>query len=138
MPITSNVVFNSGEPIDINKLNQLQSNINELFKTTSLTNTTVSDQGKQISFVPIVDCGEEEITVNGGSNLITFANKAFTATPTIVASIAQDIAKETSYTVRARPLNSTSARIEVTSSSANAVKTILVNWIAIQKREIGA
>ena len=138
MPITSNVTFNAGEPIDINKLNQLQSNINELNRKTDLANTTTDNLGKQISVVPIVDCGQEDITVNGGSNLITFGNKAFTSTPTIVASIAQDIAKETTYTVRARPLSSTSARIEVTSPSTNAVKTITVNWIAIQLREIGS
>lgn len=140
MAYTSNVVFNSGEPIDVNKLNQLQANINNLVQKTDLTNSTTTSLGRQVASIPIVDCGQVTIITNAATAAdITFKNKGFTVAPTIVASLASNLPAtgERLYAVRATALSATNAKIEVTTTKDQGGKEILVNWIAIQMKEIG-
>jgi len=52
----SSIVFNEGEPLDPNKLNQLQTNLADIYKTSNLLyNATVNEQGS--ATVPIVYFG---------------------------------------------------------------------------------
>lgn len=135
----TDVVFSSGAPLDVNKLNQLQSNIRSVYDDTrSLNNTTtrVGNLETTIKTVPIIDVGEVTVKVNGDSLPITFNNTSFDSTPVMVATIASDLKKETfSYSIRATANSKTSGRIEVISPDAKATgQELKVNYIAIQMR----
>lgn len=97
MPYSS-IIFNEGEPLDPNKLNQLQTNLAEIYKTSnSLYNATVNDQGS--ASVPLVYFGR----VTTGS---LTANRAVTVTlpfPStfnidqetfVIASVAQSVGND--------------------------------------------
>ena len=97
MPYSS-IIFNEGEPLDPNKLNQLQTNLAEIYKTSnSLYNATVNDQGS--ASVPLVYFGK----VTTGS---LTANRAVTVTlpfPStfnidqetfVIASVAQSVGND--------------------------------------------
>jgi hypothetical protein len=78
MPYSS-IVFNEGEPLDPNKLNQLQTNLADIYKTSSsLVNATLNDQGS--SSVPIVFSNQRTWT----SKLN--ANQKYTSSPAALPS----------------------------------------------------
>jgi hypothetical protein len=106
MPYSS-IVFNEGEPLDPNKLNQLQTNLADIYKTSSsLVNATLNDQGS--SSVPIVFSNQRTWT----SKLN--ANQKYTSSPAalpssfnfnspiyVTASVAQALPANTQITVSA-------------------------------------
>ena len=95
MPFDSSVKFNAGAPIDVNKLNKLQDNISSIYEQNSISLNTISNNvdniQTSIQVVPIIDVGTVNLTVNGNSKSVTFANKNFTQAPHIVASISSNI-----------------------------------------------
>ena len=61
----SSVVFNEGEPLDPNKLNQLQLNLSDVYKTSSsLYNATLNDQGTPT--IPVITSGQFNMTTSLG------------------------------------------------------------------------
>ena len=133
------VIFNAGAPIDVNKLNQLQRNIADIYKNNAIVNTTsntVAGLEKEVRTFPIIDVGFMDFTVDGKSCItkpVTFANKNFTQTPQIVASISSNIKKDSALTIRATATSTSQAQIEVCSNNEN-LQNVTVNYIAIQMK----
>jgi len=140
MAFDSSVKFNAGAPIDVNKLNKLQDNISSIYETNSsllnTTNTTVGNIQTAIRVFPIIDKGQQELTVNGNQQTFNFANRNFTEAPTIVASLSYNPKKEAIFTVSAISKSTTQFGLEVTSSKDNTGTKVTVSWIAVQMKEI--
>ena len=136
MAFDSSVKFNAGAPIDVNKLNKLQDNISSIYEQNSISLNTISNNvdniQTSIQVVPIIDVGTVNLTVNGNSKSVTFANKNFTQAPHIVASISSNIRQRTSYSVRATATSATGANIEVVSTTDNTGQSVDVQYIAIE------
>jgi hypothetical protein len=137
------VIFNAGEPLDVNKLNQIQRNVTSVFQSnynlSQTTNQTIGNLQKEVKVFPIVEIGSIVIETAPGacrSDTVPFTNNAFTAAPIIVASIASDINKDSAgLTIRASTSSTAQGRIEVCSSDKLSQK-VKINWIAIQMKEI--
>ena len=135
------VIFNAGAPIDVNKLNQLQRNIASVYQNNSIINTTSATVGnlqKEVRTFPIIDVGSEDFSVKGGecvSKTVTFANKSFTESPSIVASISSNIKIDSNLTVRATTINASQARIEVCSNSKE-LQQVTVQYVAVQMKKL--
>jgi hypothetical protein len=138
----SRVVFNSGEPIDINKLNQLQANLNILYtdnaslkQTSTQTVSSLEGLTKDIEVVPILAAGMVICKVNGNSQTVEFNSSSFSATPYLVATISSNIASGANYSVRATADNETQGRVEVVSTDTKLNnQEIRLNWIALQMK----
>jgi len=135
----ADVVFSSGAPLDVNKLNQLQANIRSVYDETRSLNTTVTTiQGiqKTTPAIPIIEVGTVPVKINGNTTAVTLENEGFSSStklPTVVATISDDLKPNTSYSIRAKATEAKRIIIEVTSTDASASgKEINVNWIAIQ------
>ena len=137
------VIFNAGEPLDVNKLNQIQRNVTSVFQSninlSQTTNQSIGNLQKEVKVFPIVEIGSIVIETAPGacrSDTVTFKNKAFTDVPIIVASIASDINKDSAgLTVRASTSSTTQGRVEVCSTDKLSQK-VTINYIAIQMKEI--
>jgi hypothetical protein len=137
------VIFNAGEPLDVNKLNQIQRNVTSVFQSninlSQSTNQTIGNLQKEVKVFPIVEIGSIVIETAPGacrSDTVPFKNKAFTDVPIIVASIASDINKDSAgLTIRASTSSTAQGRIEVCSSDKLSQK-VTINYIAIQMKEI--
>jgi nitrate/nitrite-specific signal transduction histidine kinase len=138
------VVFNAGEPIDTNKLNQLQANLNILYTDNAAlkqtSNQTVSGlEGitKQIPVIPVIDTGRVNCKINGNSEIVHFSNASFSVTPNLIATISSNLDTTTSYSIRATAESTTQGRIEVVSTDTKKNNDpILVSWIAVQMKEV--
>ncbi len=137
------VVFNEGAPLDPNDLNQLQTNLTNVFNTSkSLLNATKDASGT--NRVAIIDSNTETITLSGKANTpsaafpVTFSSSfsagteiAFTASvgeaPTAAMGVISVAAVVTPGTL--------SGKLYVTTSLGKA-GTIKVNWIAAQLKDI--
>lgn len=137
------VIFNAGEPLDVNKLNQIQRNVTSVFQSnynlSQTTSQTIGNLQKEVKVFPIVEIGSVEIETTAGSCVekpVTFKNKAFTDVPIIVASISSNIKKESAgLTIRASASSTTQGRVEICSSDKLSQK-VTINYIAIQMKEI--
>lgn len=137
------VVFNEGAPLDPNDLNQLQTNLTNVFNTSkSLLNATKDASGT--NRVAIIDSNTETITLSGKANTpsaafpVTFSSSfspgteiSFTASvgeaPTSAMGVVSVAAVVTPNTLN--------GKLYVTTSLAKA-GTIKVNWIAAQLKDI--
>ena len=135
------VTFAAGAPIDVNQLNQLQRNIESIYTTNSIVNTTaenVAGLEKEVRTFPIIDVGVivfDAVPANGCiSEPINFTNSNFTEPPKIVASISSNIKKDSALTVRATCSSNSQARIEVCSNNKDPQR-VEVQYIAIQMRK---
>jgi len=94
MPYSS-IVFNEGEPLDPNKLNQLQTNLADIYKTSnSLYNATVNDQGS--ATVPVIHFGKidsPKLVANVTTQMVLPIPSAFNPDSDIyvIASVAQSV-----------------------------------------------
>jgi hypothetical protein len=137
------VVFNEGAPLDPNDLNQLQTNLTNVFNTSkSLLNATKDSSGT--NRVAIIDSSIETIKLSGKANTpsaafpVTFSSSfnsgteiSFTASvgeaPTAAMGVISVAAVVTPGTLE--------GKIYVTTSLARA-GTVKVNWIAAQLKDI--
>jgi hypothetical protein len=135
------VTFNEGAPFDPNDLNQLQSNLTDVFtKSTSLLNATKDSSGQ--NRVAITDQGYETITLKGtvpASIAVTFTPSFVAGSETgFVASMGQALTASTGVVSVAAVLNSdkTGGTIYAVSSSSKATMAVNINWMATQLKNI--
>ena len=127
------VTFNEGEPLDVNKLNNLRLNQVTTYQiASSLQNSTID--GKT---VPMIDFDTVNVTVskigaNGPVPLPINAN--FVGIPTFIVSIGGG--EIGSAIVSARVVSASTTPGVVVQSSAALNKTIQVNYIAIQNKTV--
>jgi len=135
MPYSS-IVFNEGEPLDPNKLNQLQTNLADIYKTSnSLYNATVNDQGS--AAVPIVHFGSVNsgpLTANKSSTVTVSPPSSFDNTKDafIIASVGQHIGSSI-ISVYAQK---TSDKYNIYVVSNVTRESVLINYLMIQQKTV--
>jgi hypothetical protein len=135
------VTFNEGAPFDPNDLNQLQSNLTDVFTTSkSLLNATRDSSGQ--NRVAIVDQGFVTITLKGTTPVnqtVTFTSSFVAGTDTgFVASVGQALTAALGIVSVSAVKNSTGTggTIYVATSNAKATGDIKINWMAAQLKTI--
>jgi len=142
-PFDSSVKFNTGAPLDVNKLNKLQDNITSVYQqnasavqTLGSQNTSIAGIQKNIQVFPVIDKGTQEVEVNAGQKVFPFANINFTEAPIVVASLNYNQDKEVWFTISAAAKSTTQFFIEATGAAKQNGKKVSVNWIAVQMKTI--
>ncbi|NBP57207.1 hypothetical protein EBU71_11875 [bacterium] len=140
MPYSS-VVFNEGEPLDPNKLNQLQTNLSDIYKTSSsLYNATLNEQGS--ASVPIVYSGQRtwptSSTLKAGSvnksQAVALPSSFDLSAPIYTtASVAQPLPTGTQITVSAYISNS---NLYVEVIPTKDISGLIVHYTATQQKAI--
>ena len=127
------VTFNEGEPLDAAKLNSLQSNFTEVYKS-SLSNATVNDQG-ELS-VPLVHFGQISLTLGTADKASTPVQVTPPASFSssipifIIAGVAQSIQKSIIGVYAYK-----SGESYLISGISNvSASTVLVNYVMIQQK----
>ena len=124
------VTFNEGEPLDVNKLNNLRLNQVTTYQiASSLQNSTID--GKT---VPMIDFGSVNVVTKLGSSAAVSLpiNPNFTGTPTFIVSIGGGSVG--SAIAIPRVINQSSSNPQVIVNSTKDVGTVQVNYIAIQNK----
>ena len=131
------VTFTEGEPLDANKLNELQTNIATIYgQSAVLTNSLTNSQNQ--ATVPIMDGGSYTFTNGTGSNAwadstaIQFS-AAFSGDPIFVVSVVSD-ASGIVTTARGN-ISSGRGFIHVATNKPTTAP-IVVNWIAFQNKTL--
>ena len=135
----SSIVFNEGEPLDPNKLNQLQTNLSDVYKTSSmLYNATLNDQGS--ATVPLIYSNQRTWTSTlkaGVKSTSTAASlpSSFNFSQPIytTASIAQPLPTGTQITVSAY-ISNNSLYVDVIPSKD--IVGLIVHFSAIQQKAV--
>ena len=135
------VTFNEGAPFDPNDLNQLQTNLTDVFTTSrSLLNATKDASGQ--NRVAIVDQGEVQLTLKGTtpvSQTVTFTSSFVAGQETgFVASVGQALSSSTGIVSVAAVKNSTGTGGTIFAASTNtkATGSINISWMAAQLKTI--
>lgn len=130
----SSVVFNEGEPLDPNKLNQLQLNLSDVYKTSSsLYNATLNDQGAPT--IPVITSGQFNITTSLGvsESVLLPVSPSFKSIPRFFCTIGGGSLGGAQITLAIK--NATSAPALYTIAT-KAGLTITINWLAIENKEL--
>lgn len=133
------VVFNAGEPLDPNKLMDLQTNITSMQEQIAgLQNSTQAE-----TYVTLVDFGSvndikiPKDTLSQGISLTTNANLESYGTVTFVVSVASIVAADENITATVRTSNGgQNPTLYVRSNKDHSVTPIKINWIAAVKKTI--
>ncbi len=135
------VTFNEGAPFDPNDLNQLQSNLTDVFTTSkSLLNATRDASGQ--NRVAIVDQGTATLTLKGStpvSQTVTFTSSFVSGQETgFVASVGQALTAAIGIVSVSAVKNAqgTGGTIYAASNNAKATGDIKINWMAAQLKTI--
>jgi hypothetical protein len=137
------VTFNEGAPLDPNDLNQLQTNLTNVFNTSkSLLNATKDSSGT--NRVAIIDSDTETVPLSGKANVpsaayaVTFSS-SFSPSVDIsfTASVGEALTSKMGTVSVAAVVspNTLNGKIYVTTSLAYA-GSIKINWIAAQLKDI--
>lgn len=136
------VVFNEGEPLDVDKLNKIQTNVTNTYTLSNSISTafTNSTSGAQTSpYVPIMNCGYlifPKITANVKARLsFDYGKSIFPDIPTVVASCRTTISDKEQISIAVINLSGQPA-IEVVSNMGHT--DLRIEWIAMGKRAITA
>ena len=135
------VTFNEGAPFDPNDLNQLQTNLTDVFTTSrSLLNATKDASGQ--NRVALVDQGEITLTLKGTTpvkDTVTFTSSFVSGQETgFTASIGQAITTAIGVVSVSAVLNTTGTggTIYAVSNNSKATGTLKINWMAAQLKTI--
>lgn len=133
------VTFTPGEPLDVTKLNNLQSNIKAV-KTVSdsaVQNATL-DNGQIVKKYLVSSCGTTTISdleVNVFKRgKATYPGTGFSAKPILVTTVASEIASGEDIDIYVKEVTANEAEIWVRSNKKKS--RIDINWIAIQMKQI--
>jgi hypothetical protein len=133
----SSVIFNEGEPLDPTKLNQLQLNLSDVYKT-SLSNATLNDQGAPT--LPVVYSGQRtwKTTLNAGtryqSSGVTLPQSFdFNEPIYTTASVAQQLPASTQISVSCY-ISSNTLLVDVISNKD--LPGLIVHFIATQQKSV--
>jgi hypothetical protein len=135
----SSVVFNEGEPLDPVKLNQLQLNLSDVYKTSSsLYNATLNDQGS--ASVPVVYSGERtwKTTLKAGtryqSSGVTLPQSFdFNSPIYTTASVAQQLPASTQISVSCY-ISSNTLRVDAITNKD--IPGLIVHFTATQQKSV--
>lgn len=134
------VVFNAGNPLDVNELNQLSANITESIDaaTASLTSAIDNATGNIIKTITKVVCGTAEVTAMKkdiyGQARVQIPSSPFDKNPIVTVTVAEDIATEDiDFFVLPETANSFIVKAKSTGTKRTNLK---VNWIAAQMQEV--
>ncbi len=124
------VTFNEGEPLDVNKLNNIRLNqVTTYEMASSLQNATID--GKTF---PKIDFGSVNVVTKVGSSVAVNLpiSASFTGAATFIVSIGGGSIKDAIAIPRV--INGSTPNPQVIINSNKAVGTIVVNYIAIQSQ----
>jgi hypothetical protein len=137
------VTFNEGAPLDPNDLNQLQTNLTNVFNTSkSLLNATKDSSGT--NRVAIIDSDTETVPLSGKANTpsaayaVTFSSSFLPAVDiSFTASVGEALTSKMGTVSVAAVVSpgTLNGKIYVTTSLAYA-GSIKINWIAAQLKDI--
>jgi len=129
----SSVVFNEGEPLDPNKLNQLQLNLSDVYKTSSsLYNATLNDQGAPT--IPVITSGQFNLTTSiPPESVLLPISPSFKSIPRFFCTIGGGSLGGAQITLAIKNATSAPALYAI---STKAGLTITINWLAIENKEL--
>ena len=131
------VTFNEGEPLDIDKLNAISSNISNTWSATNAVfNTTVA--GQEQPFIPVMAFDQiefKDVEPNTVYTLPLNFNNAFAGldVPRCVATVRSGLSAGQKVSVAVITLRD-NPRVQVVSSLKE--KSLLIDWIAVSKKTI--
>ena len=137
------VTFNEGAPFDPNDLNQLQTNLTNVFNTSkSLLNATKDNSGQ--NRVAIVDSDSIDIPLSGTANSpsaaveVSFTSSFIAGQPiAFVATVGEPLTKALGVISVAAVADKASLKGKIYISSNTASKsTVTVNWMASQLKTL--
>ena len=131
------VVFNDGEPVDIDKFNQMNANIVEVWKASTNLATALKNGKKGNAVIPVVDGGSISTPAFGAksggwvkTSAIPFSVN-FSGKPVIVATVAGT----TTYPVTLQVIES-AGTYSINAYSPAVQPAVSINWIAFEQKEI--
>lgn len=133
------ITFNEGEPLDPNKLNDLQKNTSSAYQASSVVyNTTLNSQSDPV--VPVIKSGS---IVFGKMKAGTKETKALPAdlliaglpTPQVVATFRNEVKAGQNVTVSVHEV-ATNPSISVAVSGADMSVDLRVDWIAVTYKTV--
>jgi hypothetical protein len=131
------VTFYQGAPIDPSQLNQLQTNITEAWTASNnLLNLTTGGSTK--STIPFIYADTTSVPMKGGRGEkdVSF-NGQFQTVPNMVACLGINVSTtNTVFSVASKVTGANTAKIYVNSSDKEYAKSITVNFIAVENREV--
>jgi hypothetical protein len=132
------ITFNEGEPLDPNKLNDLQKNTSSAYQASSVAyNTTLNSQSEPV--IPVIKSGTLEFGDMKAGDLKTKTLPAdlVTAglpTPQVVATFRNQVAKGQHVTVSVHTITGTPGVTVYVSGKDR--DNLLVDWIAVTYKTI--
>lgn len=131
------VVFNDGEPVDIDKFNQMNANTVEVWKASTNLATALKNGKKGNAVIPVVDGGYVSTPAwtpkSGGwvkTETLGFSVN-FSGKPIVVATVAG----KTTYPVTLQ-VSESAGSYSINAYSTGAQAAVLINWIAFEQKEI--
>jgi hypothetical protein len=131
------ITFNEGEPLDPNKLNDMQKNTNVAYQASNVVyNSTLNAQSNPI--VPVIKSGNLQFGKMAAKEIKTLPLPtdlivAGLPTPQVVASFRAKGEKDQIVTVSVHEI---ATNPSITVYTSTAINNCLVDWIAVTYREV--
>jgi hypothetical protein len=131
------ITFNEGEPLDPNKLNELQANASTAYTASyAVYNSTTNTQSNPI--VPVIKSGQLQFGKMAAKEIKTISLPSDIRTeglpaPQVVASFRNKGEKDQIVTVSVHEITTNPS---VTVYTSTAISNCLVDWIAVTYKEI--
>jgi len=131
------VTFYQGAPIDPSQLNQLQTNITEAWTASNnLLNLTTGGSTK--ATIPFIYADTTSVPMKGGKGEkdVNF-NGLFQTIPNMVACLGINVStSNTVFSVAAKVTGANTAKVYVNCSDKEYTKSVTINFIAVENREV--
>ena len=131
------ITFNEGEPLDPNKLNDMQKNTNTAYQASNIVyNSTLNAQSNPI--VPVIKSGQLQLGKMAAKEIKTVALPSDLRieglpAPQVVATFRNKGEKDQVVTVSVHEITTNPS---VTVYTSTAISNCLVDWIAVTYKEI--
>jgi hypothetical protein len=125
--------FVEGEPLDVDKLNSLKDELTNLNAKFSAISTSIDENGRTVSQIPVIHSGSEDIRAVKGTDLktISMPNSPFRDGEAIDVVACPKGKIEGQITVSVYDVSAKAFKIAITATVAQSVK---ISYIAISKR----
>lgn len=133
------IVFNEGEPLDVDKLNAIVSNTTTSWQASNVVyNNTVNSQSEP--WVPVIEMDQVSLPSMAAGKMYTIPlnlGDSFNGLPTprVVATYRSGLVEGQQVSVAVVGITGASPSIQVISNKAETSK-VVIDWIAISKKTI--
>ena len=140
------VVFNEGEPLDIDKLNAIHTNTSYVYEQTSQLFNTTNVNGTSVQSVPVINCGYVgQLTPYTANTLKSYeldygASTIFAAgsIPFITATFRTPISADEIVSISVVNLAAQNGKPLIMFKSNKGHDTIRIDWIAVALKTVNA